>query len=188
MKTNFFNILTIAFVFLSIGGFPQNTKSCAGLSNKTIDISEGCHYSWGCYFPTPTNPNTITSMKPLYRTYRFDIKFHDNCQYDIPTPTEWQKVMAISKVATLDNSIRLGWRNDNTSEVEVGLYGHTDSDMAFLSLHQFVETGEKAEDFELILAYHGLYAKAGQNGFAIKRKLYESDEFYTYGYEKKCIF
>ena len=171
--------------------FAQVVKNCGGLPDKNIIILEGCKFSGLECSPTILpNINTIKSMKPVFRTFQFDVKFHGNCQYDTPSQTEWHKVMKITKLFSNDESIRLGWRNDNNTEIELGLYGHIgdEDNRTFLSLNHFVDTWEEEENCELILAYHGLYTKAGQNAYAIKRNVFNPNEYYNTGMVKNAYF
>lgn len=135
-------LFAVCYSNFSIAQLKDDCILCCDLADKDIDIRERCNNSdcstWSCKNNVciPTNPNTYTIMltKPVFRVFQFDAKFKENCQYNEPG-TYWHKLMKISTIPNLDDhSIRLGWRSNNSSFIEVGLYGHINSEMHFLSL------------------------------------------------------
>jgi hypothetical protein len=118
---------------------------CCELNDKTIHIKEDCNNPYTCQDIPCTFPTGNIISKPLHRVLQFSAKFDQSCKY-IMSGTEWQKTMKIVwNTHPDDRSIRLAWRNDNNTEIELGLYGHIgdEDNRTFLSLNHFVDTWEE---------------------------------------------
>jgi len=160
---------------------------------------------YNCCIPTNPNFNTIYMMKPLIRSVRFNAKFlHNNdhqCDYDFNGDATlqscWQKLMKISMFnAPDDRSIRLGWRwvidKPDYPQMELALYAHINSNWYSAQMdeapsYNYVDL-ETFTECELILSHFGYFVTAGDKAVAIKRKIFESDIYYTTGVSKVAFF
>ncbi len=121
----------------------------------------------------------------IYRVLKADIEFDNNADYDLSAfgndTADWNKVLFISTLPAYWGgrwSVRLGWRwSLHRNKMELGLYTHINHKnngagrhREFLSLDEFVDKNVSFPA-ELIFEEFGLYARAGDHAYAIRRDM-----------------
>ena len=108
------------------------------------------------------------------RNVKFKATFHKTC-FSLDGNVGWNKLQKIEQTASDKNNLRLGWRTDQTNEVfEVGLYAHIDGKIESVRLDYHPPLGPTEFNwYYLRMAWHGMYARAGDNSYCIKRKIFE---------------
>jgi len=127
-----------------------------------------------------------------------DIKFHaafgEDCIYQ-DNKTGWNKLEVISRTGyEQQRSLRLGWRTNQTppQEFEIGLYAHISNNIESVNMDFQPSLGlGNYYWYYLRMAWHGMYARAGDNSYCIKRKIFEpgvdwSTDFIQGAYKEHC--
>ena len=101
----------------------SHVRSQETLSDKTIKIWEGWHYST----PVSGGGYKIKKIKN-YRTLSFDARFNPDCNYDLGNnhQNSWSKLMKISPIFFNNvHNNRLGWRfNLDSQKIETAFLLH----------------------------------------------------------------
>lgn len=147
-----------------------------------ILIPKGCMYS-SC---TPTLPFKIHLMKPVNIDAKFDASFTQSCYY-ISSHTGWNKLYRLDDLSD-ERSLRLGWRtNQLTNQFEIGLYAHINGEIESLSMEYFPDFNDY-NTYYMRMKYNGMYVRAGDNSYCIKRNIFNSSAWYSLSTARGAFF
>ena len=171
-------LVTYILALLSTMSFTQEKKLV-----DNIKIPEGCKYS-SCI---PTIATHAWVMQPVDLSMTFEADFDESCYYEMDY-NGWNKLYRLERLAHhMDRSVRLGWRTNQSQEFEIGLYAHIYEEIESVSMDFSPEFGEYYKYF-MRLSHDGIYVRAGENSYCIKRQIFNPNITYETGGAKGAFF
>jgi len=152
-----------------------------------IFFIKGCHYSGeDCYIGTIAFSQIF--MKYVDIDVEMEVSFTKSCKYTSEN-VGWNKLYRLEKLFDhKDRSLRLGWRTNQKSGIfEIGLYAHIFGEIESVNM-DYTPDFNSYNKYYMRMKYNGMFVRAGDNSYCIKRKIFTPDIYYGLGLATGAFF